>query len=153
MKNNLKFLREKSGFSQQKVADLLGVDRQTVIRHEKSSSNFYKFSKKYAELYGVSELQLISDISDLPEDHFKGAIIPPSTETEFVLDEDIVFKVQDIVSERLRANKVEIPAQNFSDEVRRIAKHTIEKMKMMKSDIPTGSLIDHIILLDKAGKL
>lgn len=87
-----------------------------------------------------------------PEE-FKLNSLDEINKPNFTLDEDVIFKVQDLVSERLKTNDLKIPAQEFGTQVRRLTKITIERMKKVEEDYPTASLIDHIIELDKAGKL
>lgn len=58
--NILKQLRERSGYSQQELAEKIGVTRQTIIAYEAGRTPSAQSIKKLAQLFGISEGDLLN---------------------------------------------------------------------------------------------
>lgn len=63
--SNLKFLRKKSGLTQQQFADLMGIKRASVGAYEENRADpKYDLLKKIAEYYDLSMDELANDVID-----------------------------------------------------------------------------------------
>ncbi len=66
----LKIYRKQSGFSQEEIAEKLGVSRQAVAKWEKGESNpDIECCIKLADLYGTTIDMLVRDIKDGAQEH------------------------------------------------------------------------------------
>lgn len=59
---NIKRLRNKTKFSHQEIADMLGIDRNTYANWENEATDIkFQFTPKLAEIFGVSIQDLFND--------------------------------------------------------------------------------------------
>jgi transcriptional regulator with XRE-family HTH domain len=59
--NRLKELRRIHGLTQQEVADILGIRRQTIWRAERGLSISFNLLNALARVYGIKTLKLMRD--------------------------------------------------------------------------------------------
>ncbi len=77
--NIIKHLRDKYGYSQQELADRIGVSRQTINSYEKGGSLSVQSVQKLAKCFGVSESDILN--GHLPEE-LSYNVIPAKTQKE-----------------------------------------------------------------------
>ena len=85
MVKNLRLLREKSGLSQQKLADMLNISQQAIFKYEKTSNEpDISTLIRLAEIFEVTVDYLIGN-SEIKERNAKrGAVILTERETEHI---------------------------------------------------------------------
>ncbi|GAA5091875.1 hypothetical protein GCM10023210_20040 [Chryseobacterium ginsengisoli] len=111
---NLKRLRSKTKFSQQEIADMLGIDRNTYTNWENESTDIKsQFIPKLAEIYEVSILDLFDNQKDTTYNNLENAELKDNSIGQKDIQQGIIINITDSEAAKVLAAQLEELIKNL----------------------------------------